>query len=156
MNESRRQLAAAQAELVRALTGAGPLPAGFDAERVQRATRSLINKRVAEVARLWPALAAALGERYAERFRTFAATTPPPHSGGPLADGRAFAATLTPTEWTDAARLELLTFDLRYHWTGTGLRRRRGFAFRWVRLPQSRRHIVRLRLPGGRVLALWG
>jgi hypothetical protein len=154
--DARQRLAAAQAELVRALTGGAEIPAGFDAERVRRAVRSLVNKRLAEVARMWPALVAALGDAYPERFRAFAASTPPPEQGGPLADGRAFAATLTPAEWTDAAVLERLTVDLHFRWTGTGLRARRWFALRWVRLPQSRRLVVRLRLPGGRVMSLWG
>lgn len=156
MNPARARLAARQAALVQALTGGSELPAGFDAARVARAARSLVNKRRAEVARIWPALAAALGNPYAERFQAFAATTPPPDRGGPLADGWAFATTLRPDEWTDAARRELLAVDLHFRWTGTGLVRRRGFALRWVRLPQSRRLLVRLRLPGGRVLALWG
>jgi hypothetical protein len=156
MDAARERLAARQAALVRALTGAGELPGGFDPVRIERAVRSLLNKRRAEVGRTWPALAAALGTSYPERFRAFAARTPPPDRGGPLADGRAFAATLAAAEWTDAARLELLAVELHFCWTGTGLVRRWGFALRWVRLPQSGRLVVRLRLPGGRVLALWG
>jgi hypothetical protein len=141
---------------VRALTGAGEVPAGFDRERIERAARSLINKRRVEVARAWPATVAALGETYVERFNAFASQTPPPEQGGPLADGRAFLATLPPdTPWTDAAVWEQLVVDLHFWRDAHGLRRRRWFALIWARLPQSRRLVVRLRLPGGRVLA-WG
>lgn len=153
---SRRRLADRQAELVRALTGAGDVPAGFDRARVERAARSLVGKRVAEVARAWPALAAALGERFRERFRAYAQVTPPPEHGGPLADGRAFADTLADDEWTDAAVWERLTVDLHHRRDRGGLRRRRGFGLAWARLLGSGRLVVRLRLPGGRVVALWG
>ncbi len=156
MSSARERLAIRQAALVRALTGAGDVPSGFESERVERAARSLLNKRVAEVARVWPGLAEALGETFGERFRAFARSTPPPEQGGPLADGRTFADTLARQEWTDAAMRERLAVDLHFRRDRRGLHRRRGFGLAWARLPQTGQLVVRLRLPGGPVVALWG
>jgi hypothetical protein len=90
----RVRLAAEQAALVRALVGGGPVPGGFDPERVRATSAALGRKRAREVARAWPVLAAELGGDFVGRFLAFAARRPPPGRGGALADGLAFARAL--------------------------------------------------------------
>jgi hypothetical protein len=91
---SRERLAADQAALVRALVGGGPLPGGFDPDRVRATSAALARKRAREAARAWPVLAAELGEEFTEAFLAHAARRPPPARGGALADGLAFADAL--------------------------------------------------------------
>jgi hypothetical protein len=136
-SDARERLAAEQAGLVRALVGGAETPAGFDEEQVQLAARSLVNKRLREVARAWPALAKCLGENFRKRFTTFAESNPPPADGGPLVDGRAFVATLLASELDDDARLELIRVDLHCRW----LPLRIGW------LPGARRLVMGVRLP---------
>lgn len=81
-------LAARQAALVAALVAGGPLPAGFDAQRVGAAAAALRRKRAGEVARAWPLLAADLGTGFRPRFATWAEGRP---SAGSFADGFAYA-----------------------------------------------------------------
>lgn len=90
--DSRARLESREAELVQALYGGPPAP-GLDARRVATASQALARKRARAVARSWPALAAALGDEFGERFVAFAKTHPPP-DGGPLADGLAFSRSL--------------------------------------------------------------
>lgn len=85
---NRERLAGQQADLVRALVGGGPVPGGFDPERVRATSAALARKRAREVARVWPVLAADLGEGFTGRFVADAAR------GGALADGLAFARAL--------------------------------------------------------------
>jgi hypothetical protein len=94
VNRERERLAAGQAALVRALVAGGPVPGGFDPDRVRATSVALAGKRAREVARTWPALAAELGQEFSGRFLAFAATRPPPARGGALADGLAFARAL--------------------------------------------------------------
>lgn len=84
----RAELAAAQAALVAALVAGGPLPAGFDPDRVDAARRALLRKRAGEVARAWPLLAGGLGTAFTPRFVRWATGRPP---AGSRADGLAFA-----------------------------------------------------------------
>jgi len=95
VSASRERLAAEQAELVRALVGGGPVPGGFDPERVRATSAALARKRAREVARAWPVLAADLGEEFTGRFVADAARRPAPARGGALADGLAFARALS-------------------------------------------------------------
>jgi hypothetical protein len=152
-SEARQRLAAVQETLVRALVGQGSPPEGFATARLELASRSLVNKRLRETARAWPALGRCLGEQYTERFRAFARSTPPPAEGGPLADGRAFVRTLPAELLDDKARLEVLRIDLHWRSTGGGLRPRRGpvVRLRWIGCP-----VLGLRLPwlGVRVVRL--
>lgn len=141
----RQRLAEAQAALVRGLLSGEP-PDGFDAARFCLASRSLINKRLREVARAWPMLARCLGDRFAARFRAFAQTTTPPGEGGPLADGRAFLDTFPIHELDEAAREELLRVDLNWRRTSTGLRPRRGVVVKWIR--KNGAIAVGIRMPG--------
>jgi hypothetical protein len=91
---NRQRLGAEQAALVRALIDGGPVPGGFDPDRVRATSAALARKRAREVARAWPALAAELGEDFTGRFLAEAARRPPPARGGALADGLAFADAL--------------------------------------------------------------
>ena len=150
---ARERLAEAQAALVRALAQGAPVPAGFDAERVQETARTLIAKRRRWVERSWPRLAAALGESFRSRFEAWAREHPMELESSSLADGRRFAEALLSTGgFPDAAREELLTFELRYHLTEQGLAARRGLTLSTIRVGSSR--LLAARLPGGRVLRL--
>ena len=60
-------LAARQAALVAALVAGGPVPAGFDPDRLAAARRALVRKRAGAAAAQWPLLAASLGRRLAAR-----------------------------------------------------------------------------------------
>jgi hypothetical protein len=90
---ARARLATAQQALVRALVDGGPVPAGFDPDRVQATSLALARKRARAVATTWPALARRLGAGFTARFLAYAADRPPP-AGGALADGLAFARVL--------------------------------------------------------------
>jgi hypothetical protein len=94
VSSERERLAAEQAALVRALVDGGPVPGGFDPDRVQATAAALARKRAREVARAWPGLTVELGEDFTGRFLAFAAARPPPARGGALADGLAFADAL--------------------------------------------------------------
>lgn len=142
----REELAAQQAALMRALSRQGPPPEGFDAAQVDASAASLLNKRVRAAARAWPALARGLGESFAARFRDFARQTPLPAEGGPLADGRAFAASCY-AELADEARQEVLGVDLRYRRRADELLPRRGPCLRAAWLPGARRIVLAVRLP---------
>ncbi len=75
-----------QHELACALTGTGPVPAGFDHGAVEAPALALLSKRSEEVARVWPGLLqTALARR---RFRDWAGHRPKLNS---VADGYAFA-----------------------------------------------------------------
>jgi hypothetical protein len=146
--EARTRLAAMQAELVSALAGRAAPPPGFDVDRVRATAAALVTKRQCGVARTWPGLAEALGDRWVERFDAFAAMSPAPHIGGPLADGRAFLRWLAATgDAPEACRLQMLAVDLRFVTTTTGLMPRRGPALKIVQLHQPRRLVMAMRLP---------
>src|SRR5262249_5465620 len=89
--EGRAKLGQMQAALMAALVGAAAAPAGFEPDRLQAAGRSLARKRWRAVARAWPCLVTALGDRYLQLFVEFAARVPLPRWGGALADGHSFA-----------------------------------------------------------------
>src|SRR5215217_3750391 len=107
VSTARERLAAEQAALVRALVDGGPVPGGFDPERVRATSAALARKRAREVARTWPGLAAELGPDFTGRFLADAARRPPPARGGALADGLAFADALAGEgRLPDSARVE--------------------------------------------------
>ena len=72
----RERLAAAQAELLRALLADGDVPEGFDAERVRVEKRALLNKRRGIVEVLRPDVAAELGDRFRPLFDAYAGSHP--------------------------------------------------------------------------------
>lgn len=91
--DEREELAGRQAALLGALVAGGPIPAGFDAERVEVQVLSLAAKRRDGVARAMPGLVAALGpERWPSAFTAWARVHPKPAEGGSRADAEAFAA----------------------------------------------------------------
>lgn len=119
-------LAARQEELVRALSGQGPAPAGFDPSCLAATAESLLRKRARTVARVWPALVEALAGDFDSQFADYATCQPMPTEGGPLADGYAFGRHLAHRgELPDAARQERMAVELRYRFTRDGLIRRR-------------------------------
>ncbi|WP_018684641.1 hypothetical protein [Actinokineospora enzanensis] len=82
---SRAELAAAQAELLRAVLAGGPVPAGFDVDAVRVEASSLLAKRRRIVAQLGPEVAAELGDRFGPLFDEYA-------DGNPRAAGSRFRA----------------------------------------------------------------
>jgi hypothetical protein len=146
--EARQALAAQQAELVQALIGRGPPPAGFDPARLQASALALAKKRRTEAAHTWPALAQALGERFVDCFTAYAAATPYPQHGGPLADGRALVRYLAQRdELPDEGRLEALRVDLHHVPCAGGLVPRRGVVLKAAWLRRARRLVLAVRLP---------
>ena len=100
----RGNLAADQARLVAALTSDAPIPDGFDGGRLQLSRRSLMQKRVRAVAKVWPALAHAR-EDFAATFAEYARHHPTP-TGGARDDALGYAQ--------DLARRKLL--PARWRW----------------------------------------
>lgn len=148
MLDAQVWLAQAQAELVSALLGDGPIPAGFDASRLRAAGMALATKRVREAAQAWPDLSRDLGERFTELFTAYAAKTPYPACGGPLADGRSFIRYLQARmDLPAAARLETMRVDLFFVRRCDGLVPRHGPVLRAALLSHPRRLIVAWRLP---------
>lgn len=89
---ARERLAAGQRELLQALVGGAPVPAGFDTARVQATSRALISKRAGEVSKSWPRLAVSLGPEFRPLFASWAAGRPPL---GSMVDGYLFASSRT-------------------------------------------------------------
>jgi hypothetical protein len=80
-----------------------------------------------------------LGADYRAQFAAYAARTPLPQNGGPLADGRRFVQYLAARmSLTDDAKLQALAIDASYRLSSTGLVRRRLPALRFGWLAQSR------------------
>ena len=163
LSGDRDRLAAKQAILLQALTGSGAVPEGFDASRIHALGESLASKRMRSVGRAWPALAASLGTEFPLSFAAFAVINSLPGQGGPLADGHAFARSLTSQKGvsprlSDSARLELMAVDLRYRSAGRegGLVTRHGFVAKMAILRTARRGVLAVRLPyfGERWLSL--
>lgn len=76
MTEARERLAAAQAELLRALLADGPIPAGFDESRFVVERRALLSKRRGVAAMLGPEVANELGDRFRPLFDEYATAHP--------------------------------------------------------------------------------
>lgn len=87
----RERLAAAQAELLRAVLADGATPAGFDERRLRVEARSLLAKRRGIVAMLDPAVADALGERFRPLFDSYAPVHPRRSGSRAREDAAAFA-----------------------------------------------------------------
>jgi hypothetical protein len=141
--EARKNLAQRQAVLLQGLTQRGVGPA--EMERLAVAADALLTKRFRAIARVWPALARSLGDEFEPRFRDFAHRTPLPETGGPLADGRAFARKVR--DLSDEARLELLSVDLHWKRHGAGLVVRLGPTLKATWLRESCQVVIGLRLP---------
>jgi hypothetical protein len=87
---TRRQLADAQTQLLAALLGGAPPPAGFDPARLQVQADALLAKRRDLVARLGPDLAEALAADFGDQFEAYARANRRPAAGA-SADAAAFA-----------------------------------------------------------------
>lgn len=72
----RDDLAARQVALVRALLADGPVPAGFDSNRIGVEAAALRSKRRTVTAQLRPDLAERLGQRFGSLFDEWAAEHP--------------------------------------------------------------------------------
>jgi hypothetical protein len=92
---ARRRLAHAQTQLLAALLGGAPPPAGFDLVRLRAQADALLAKRRDVVARLRPDLAEVLGADYRDRFDAYARANPRPAAGAG-ADAVAFARAARP------------------------------------------------------------
>ncbi|HUR73982.1 MAG TPA: hypothetical protein VMZ00_06885 [Sporichthya sp.] len=105
----RQELAVAQQALVLALVAGGPVPDGFDADRVREQTRALLLKRRRGIERVAPEVVAKLGAGFAARFAEWAAANPPRTDSCTRTDAAAFAAWALPVRtsrrrWTRARR----------------------------------------------------
>ena len=146
--EARAYLVAQQAALVNALVARGEPPPDFDIGRLRAAVSSLARKRAQAAAQACQGLARALDHRFAELFAAYAEAAPLPRTGGPLADGRAFARWLAArNELPEAGRLQALAVDLRFAAGPDGLVPQRWPTCKIAWLSQSRRLIAALRLP---------
>jgi hypothetical protein len=134
----RAELAAAQEALVAALVAGGPLPPGFDAAGVEAASRALLRKRAGEVARTWPRLAMAYGERWPVAFAEWARDRP---AQGAWRDGWDFARA-RPGSRTRAAALELALREAEWSYDG--------------RTEPRRRRVSARRVPGGMIVRAFG
>lgn len=141
------RLAAQQGALVRALTGQGPVPSGFDAGRVDVVARSLVMKRLRSVRRVWPGLARGLGDDFDGLFFAYATKTPSPRHGGALADGDRFVGNLIAIgRCPDEACRERLAVTLEYRRTDGLVRRSRwSVVVRFALLRHRRRVALGLR-----------
>jgi len=99
-------LAKRQTEVVRCLVAGGPVPAGFDPDRLEATRKALLRKRAGEVGRAWPELAASYGEDWQETFAAWADGKPPL---GSKVDGHDFALEHPPT---GAAAIELMIYEV--------------------------------------------
>lgn len=148
LDESRANLQAAQAALMRSLVGQEAAPEGFDRSRIEVAAKSLAIKRAQSVRSAWPALSRYLGESFLDRFSEYARDFALPCEGGPLADGRAFVRRLSRKEvLPDEVKLETLAVDLRFRETSDGLAPRGSFSMKCVLLSKPFRLILALRAP---------
>ncbi|WP_432089856.1 DUF692 domain-containing protein [Streptomyces sp. NRRL F-5630] len=87
---TRARLAEEQYALLAALVAGGPVPGGFDAERLAVQAAALAGKRGQIVGKVAPELPRLLGARYRSAFRAYATTRP--LTGGYRRDALDFAA----------------------------------------------------------------
>ena len=111
-----------------ALVNDGPVPHGFDRQRVAAARKALLRKRAGLVARIWPMLAAEC--RWPDWFTEWADGRPPQ---GALRDGFDFARHLRAQgRLTPVSAVELAEHEVLWRYAGRHPPRRR-------RLPALRR-----------------
>jgi hypothetical protein len=131
----RRRLAAVQAQLVRSLLRHEAPPDRFDASRVAQAGLALQRKRRRSIARAWPQLITALGERWPVLIDAYAEQAPVLDDES-LEDGRRFVEFLRHHgDVDDTARIEAMEVLLR-----TGPR------IGWIRLRDRRRILLMFRI----------
>ncbi|MEU3649046.1 hypothetical protein AB0E59_37120 [Lentzea sp. NPDC034063] len=97
VSAARERLASRQAELLNALLGNGPAPAGFDEQRLAVERRALLSKRRGIVRMLGPAVADELGDRFRPLFDAYAVEHPRRAGSRAREDAASFA------EWCRAS-----------------------------------------------------
>lgn len=108
IDAARLRLARAQNGLLAALVAGGPVPPGFDPERIRMQSRALAGKRGEVTAKVAPELTVILGKRFRPSFLSYALAHP--HPGRARADAMAFAQhLLAPDDGTDRGRYATLT-----------------------------------------------
>lgn len=108
IDAARLRLARAQNGLLAALVAGGPVPPGFDPERIRVQSRALAGKRGEVTAKVAPELPVILGKRFRPSFLAYALAHPNP--GRARADAMAFAQhLLAPDDGTDRGRSGALT-----------------------------------------------
>jgi hypothetical protein len=123
-------LAERQRALVAALVAGAPVPAGFDARRIEVTQRALLRKRAGEVARHWPMLAGSVGADWPATFAGWASGHAPQ---GALRDGWDLARSLRANgQLPGPAAEELAAREASWRYDGRSAPRRR-------RLPAARR-----------------
>jgi hypothetical protein len=122
-------LAERQAALVAALTAGAAVPPGFDGRLVEAARVALLRKRAGEVARQWPELVLALGDKWLREWTAWATTRP---TRGSLRDGWDLARDLVRRDaLPPVAGAELATREAAMYYDGISAPRpRRGPAVR--------------------------
>lgn len=94
-NAARNRLSAAQTALVRALLAGGPVPTGFDPERIRIEASALLVKRRRVVEWLRPDIVDVLGDaRFVQLFEEWAVTRPRLDGVSARVDADAFATWL--------------------------------------------------------------
>lgn len=88
---ARERLAIRQAELLNALLANGPVPPGFDEQRVEVERRALLSKRRGIVRMLGPEIANELGDRFRPLFDAYAVAHPRQAGSRAREDVAAFA-----------------------------------------------------------------
>jgi len=91
LSTPRERLAAQQAELLNALLGNGPVPPGFDEQRLDVERRALLSKRRGIVRMLGPDVADELGDRFRPLFDAYAVEHPRRAGSRAREDAAAFA-----------------------------------------------------------------
>ncbi|MDG6109315.1 hypothetical protein Daura_09735 [Dactylosporangium aurantiacum] len=129
-------LADEQRALIDALVGGGAIPEGFAAAGVRATRIALRRKRAGEVARAWPFLAAAYGDRWTATFAAWADGRPPQ---GSLRDGWDFARSVRDT-LPPLARDELAEREAAFAYDGAAAPVPRGRVAAWLRRRAGGRH----------------
>lgn len=144
LNETRERQADAQSHLVASLMRGGDAPAGFDADDLSSASRSLVSKRFRLVQNTWPVFDATLGDRFAPLFDEYARETPLVIEAQGQHDGSQFARWLMKRrQLPDQCRLALLHVELR------GIAQpQRGVCVRFAWLRERRRPALGFKFPG--------
>jgi hypothetical protein len=121
-SSARAELAAAQLALARALLDDGPVPPGFDAQRVGLLKATLSHKRARSAGQAWPALQRLLGIHFAAQFAEVLGPTPLAREHGPLLDGLRLAEKLEREQRLDVpTAAALASVRLRYRREGERL-----------------------------------
>jgi hypothetical protein len=111
-DDSRQLLARKQSELADALAGKCDVPTGFDAERVELASRMLLHKRRQAVAHVIPRVVDELGRRFIVLFEDYARSFPHPPAKGAAFDALEFSDWLGWTTLSNERGIELARLDL--------------------------------------------